>query len=764
MTSPQALPTPTPGTPLLPPHAVVSASKAPDGIPEQNGTLDAFLKQARKRWRLAADSESDTRKKSNDDFRFYDGNGRQWPDVIRIDRDASGRPCLEINKIKANAQQILNEQRQSRPAIQVNPVGDGADVDTAQILQGLVRHIEVNSGADIAYDTAFEHAVIGGFGFIRVLTEYVDEKSFDQEIYVKRVIDPFTVYFDPSAEEPDYSDAEYCFIVEDLRVDQFKAQYPNALQCGLSEFRSIGDDTKEWWSTDTIRVAEYFYVETTEKTLVRMADGSSEFSDNLPEDPEMPGMSGVDVAKARGGLMLKNGAPVTRKTYERVVHWVKMSALEILDQAVVPGKYIPVVPVLGYELIVNGRRSLAGSVRNAKDPQRQYNYMRSAIVEMVALAPKAPWMVAEGQDEGYEDEYKQANIRNLAVMHYKPTSLGDKLVPAPQRQNVEPPIQAATLAMHQADQDLDATMSVYPSSRGQVGPEQSGKAILARTKRTEIANFNFGDNLNRAVRHVGRIVVTMIPDIYDVPTIRRIVDPDGSHRMVQLNQPFESSPGVTKIYDVRVGRYDITITAGMSYQSKRQEFVESVMALVQAAPQMMQFVGDLLVKNMDWPGAAEIAERLKKMLPPQLQDAPNGQDQIPPQVQQKVAELMQQNAVLLQQLQQASETIKQKRIEAESNERIQAIKSYTQIFVAETASKSSEAQALLKADHSAAKHLLDARTKLLDMGMSLEQDAGEQAMSHAHDRAMQDSQQQHEQTLASMQPPAPATPAAQPGA
>lgn len=745
--SPTPLQPPT-STPLNPPHATVSASAAPMGVPGDAG-MGGFLRQMRQRWRESADSENPGRLKSHEDFQFYDGEGKQWPVDIRNDRMTSGRPCLEINKVKSNAQQILNEQRQSRPAIQVNPVGDGADVDTAQIIQGLVRHIEVNSGADIAYDTAFEHAVIGGFGYVRVLTEYLDEKSFDQEIVIKRVIDPFTVYFDPNAQEPDYSDAEYAFIVEDLTVDQFRARYPKAKMTGLSDFQSVGDMTREWYSVQTIRVAEYFYVETVEKTLVTLADGKTAYSDELPEDPAMPGFSGMEVAQIRGGLMLRNGQPRTRPTFKRTVKWKKMSALEVLDEADVPGRYIPIIPVLGYELIVNGRRSLSGVVRNAKDPQRQYNYMRSAVVEAVALAPKAPWMIAEGQDEGYEQEYIDANIRNRAAIHYKPTTLGDKLVPAPHRLAVEPAIAAMVAAMSQADHDLDATMSVFPSSRGQVGPEQSGKAILARTKRTEIANFNFGDNLNRGVRHVGRVVVCMIPDVYDIPMVKRIVNPDGTHKMVSINQEFETSDGVKKTYDVRVGKFDITITAGLSYDSKRREFVESVLALVQANPALMGIIGDLLVKNMDWPGAQEISERLHATLPAALQK--DDQAPIPPAAQQKIVELMTQNAEILGRLQAATDTISQKRIEAESNERIQLLKSQTAILTAEIASKSAAMNQLAKLDHNAVEHMLNKRFELLKGGMSLEQESAQDAQDKAHEVGMQAADHSHEQGLAAQQ-------------
>ncbi|HOK45914.1 MAG TPA: portal protein, partial [Bryobacteraceae bacterium] len=397
----------------------VGQGSAPRQDRGQQQDFASFLSLARERFKAAADAEAEVRRDFLEDLQFY--AGRQWPDQIEAERLRAGRPCLTINRLPQFARLVINEQRQARPAIQINPVEDG-DTDTAQILQGLVRHIETHSQADIAYDTAFQYAVIGGFGYFRVVTDYVNDRTFDQDIFIRRILDPTTVYFDPGAVEPDYSDADYCFIVEKLTREQFRARYPNSEVAGLPDFTSIGDTDRLWIDGPRILVAEYFFVERRKDHLVLLVDGREIPEKELERYPE------VEIA------VDSYGEPRTRETEERIIHWCKMNAREILEpegftverlmsRPQVPGKYIPVIPVLGEELIVDGHRKLVGICRYAKDPQRQYNYMRSAVTEMIALAPKAPYVAAEGQIEGHEWEWENANRINIGVLQYKPTTV-----------------------------------------------------------------------------------------------------------------------------------------------------------------------------------------------------------------------------------------------------------------------------------------------------------------------------------------------------
>jgi hypothetical protein len=338
----------------------------------------------------------------------------------------------------------------------------------------------------------------------------------------------------------------------------------------------------------------------------------------------------------------------------------------------------------------------------------------------------------------------------MAVLPYKPTTVDGQLVPPPQRQSVEPPIQAMTIAMAQSDTDMKATTGIYEAGLGQIGPEQSGRAILARQQKSEIANFNFTDNLGRAIRAAGRQIVDLIQKVYDTGRVVRIVKPDGRQELVQINEMF-SENGQPKKYDVTIGRYDVSITVGPSYQSKRQEFVTSVLSLVNSNPQLFPMVGDLLVRNMDWPGATEIADRLQKMLPPALQ--PEGtQPQVDPAAVQQLQQLVQTLGAKVKELEQGdSVKIQLERMRLESAERRNTESNIAGILKAEIGSKSSEAAVLAKMDHDGVVADLEHRRDLLHSALTLEQESQTEQLQQAHEQAMQISDQQHQQAMAQAQ-------------
>lgn len=640
-----------------PPLTLATAALAPEDEPDaaraEAERKERILQQARERFRRAEEAEAAFRREALEDQRFM--AGEQWDPAIRNARALDGRPCLTINRLPQFKRQVTNEQRQNKPAIQVNPVGDGADVETAETIQGVVRHIEILSHADAAYDTAGDAQTTGGRGFIRVVADYADPKSFDQELFIRRVANAFSVYYDPSSTEADGSDAQWCFVVEDLLPEDFRRQYPNSELASLASFESVGDGAPGWLARDAVRVAEYWYVERERRTLALLADGSTAFLEDLPP-----------------------GAPVvrTRETHVPRVKWCKIDALEVLEERDWPGKWIPVVPVYGDETVVDGQRQWAGIVRYARDSQRMYNYWATAETEMIALAPRAPFIGQEGQFEGHEEQWRQANVRNFPYLEYKPTGANGQLAPPPARQPYEPPIAAISTARGQSADDMKATTGIYDASLGAQSADRSGRAILARQKEGDVANFHFIDNLARAIGQVGRILVDLIPRIYDAPRILRIVKPDGTHEMVPVNQEFRKTENsIPKLYDLTTGQYDVTVSVGPSYMSKRQEAAESMMQLVQSYPALMQIAGDLLVTNMDWPGAKEIAARLKKTLPPALQADEDGERQqqpLSPQAQAAVQQLARQHDALVQQVHALSDTIQTKRLELESRERIAA--------------------------------------------------------------------------------------------
>lgn len=715
----------------------------------------ALLARARKQFQMSAMAESALRQEMMEDLRFRAGD--QWPDQIRADRVNDSRPILTINRLPQFIKQITNPQRQSRPAIQVNPVGDGADVDTAEIIQGLIRHIEYNSHAEVAYDEAFEDAVTMGRGWFRILTDYVDDGTFEQEIIVKRVPNQFTVYPDPSSQELDYSDMRFCFVVEDMPRDEYEQMYGADRAKSLELFSSVGDKSPDWYPEGKVRIAEYWYVELKKRSIAQIRGHNGE-------------LLTVPKSQVPDGAEIEN----EREVNERVIHWLKMNGNEVLERKVWPGKWIPIVPVLGDEIDLNGKRDLVGIVRYARDPQRMYNFWVSAETEMIALAPRTPIIGAEGQFKGHEAEWRRANVRNLPYLEYVPKALEGTPLPAPQRQQFEPPIRAIVEATKQSDNDLKAVVGFYDASLGKAGPDESGKAILARQKQGETGNVNFIDNLSRALWHAGRIYVDLIPKIYDTARTLHIMRADDQRSEVTVNQEF-TEKGVTKAYMLGVGRYNITLSTGTSFQNRRQEAVAAMLQLVQADPQIFPIIGDLLVGEMDWPVAKQVAARLKKILPPALQDE-NDQDPIPPQVKAQMAQaqqiIKQQHDLLGKQKElidgkQMEITAKSRDLQAklESDERREVMRANAGIAEAALKADNNTAATLFEA---AATRLSESMTHLKDLHMQMAdhqqaaaaqkadhaQEQQTQAADHAQAAQTQQADQEHQTELANTPPPA----------
>jgi hypothetical protein len=695
--------------------------------------VKAFLSLALERFKQSAEAEAEIRKDALDDYKF--SIGEQWPDNIKTERSRDGKPCLTINRIKQFIHQVTNEQRQQRPSIQVNPVGDGADIDTAEIEQGIIRHIEVNSDAEVAYDIAFDHTVRIGFGWFRVLTDYISEENDDQEILIRPIRNPFTVYDDPAAIMPDRSDARYRFVVEDIPDDTYKEKYKDSTLASDLGMQSTGDAPAIWVPESGIRTAEYWYLDETMKVMLRLEDGS------LKEESEV--------------AEIQRKSKRRREMTKRKVKCAKINAVEILEKYTWEGKWIPVVPVLGTDLEIDGKRHLSGLVRDAKDAQRAFNYWTTAATEAIALAPKAPWLIEEGQIEGHETEWSTSNVRNTAVLVYKGHSVNGTPAPPPQRIVAEPPIQAMVLMVAQADNNLKSTTGINAATLGEPESERSGKAVLLRQKQSDIATLNFTDNLARSIRHTGRILIDLIPHIYDAPRVQRIIKPDQTVDTVGIynsqhtdTQKLAKIPEMAdmlaakKIYDIGVGNYDISVSVGPSYQSKRQEAAATMLELFKSNPSIVPVAGDILVRNMDFPGSQEVAGRLKKMLPPQLQDDDDGTDPEVKvqQLQGQLQQMSQQHELLTGEVNKLTQMIETKQVEARNKYDIEQTKaSYQldierlkiegQVAIAEINTKAQESQARLK----------------------LESDMFSKLHVSSHERAMQADQQGHEANQASQQ-------------
>ena len=585
-----------------------------------------IISVAKSRFTMAVSAYSESREDELDDLRFYAGspdNQWQWPaDVLSTRGSVQGqtinaRPCLTINKLPQHVRQVTNDQRQNRPSGKVIPVDDKADVEVAEIFDGLVRHIEYISDADVAYDTACENQVAYGEGYIRLLTEYCDDDTFNQDIKIGRIRNSFSVYMDPTIQDPCGSDAQWCFITEDLTKEDYERQFPDAQPISSMMQQGVGDASiSQWVSENTVRIAEYFYIEH-EKATLHLYYGNVTTMKGSPEDLEM----------AANGMK-----PIrTRVVDIKKVKWCKINGFEVLESQDWAGSSIPVVRVVGNEFEVDGRIYVSGIVRNAKDAQRMYNYWTSQEAEMLALAPKAPFIGYGGQFEGYEMQWKTANTTNWPYLEVNPdvTDGAGSVLPLPQR--APPPLPQTGLiqAKMGASDDIKGTTGQYDSSLGQTSNERSGKAILARERQADVGTYHYVDNLARAVRYITRQIVDLVPKIYDTERIARIIQIDGETSTIKVNpnQPMPvnkimDQQGIVleKIYNLGVGKYDVCVTTGPSYMTKRQEALEAMAQLLQGNPQLWSVAGDLFIKNMDWPGAQEMSKRFAKTIDPKIME------------------------------------------------------------------------------------------------------------------------------------------------
>ena len=613
------------------------------------------LAEALEHFKLSEEAESENRKAWIDDVRFA-RLGEQWPDGVKRQREIDGRPCLTINRMPAMLRQVVNDARQNKPAIKVHPVDSGAKRETAEILNGLIRNIEYTSNADVAYDTALDHAVTGGFGYFRIDVDYACDDEFDLDIKIGRIANPLTVYGDENSTAADSSDWNKAFITELYTESEFEKRWKGAEKSNWeSSYRDLPDG---WRDNELVRVAEWWTREEVPAKLLKLSDGMVLYVNEY--------MRIKDILDAQGITVVGERDTKTNKVKQKII-----SGAEVLEENEWAGKYIPIVPVYGDEVMVEGKRHWISLTRWAKDPQQMFNYWRTASTELVALAPKAPYLGPKGAFNTDANKWATANNVSYPYIEYDGAVM-------PQRQPFAGPPAGALQEALNASDDMKSTMGIYDAALGARSNETSGRAILQRQRESDTATFNYIDNLSRAIRHAGRVMVDLIPKVYNAPRIIRVIHEDGSNESVPINQPFtpdqakspqaqayeagktqETVDGLTRIYDVTTGKYDVTCEAGPSFSTKREEAAAQMIELGRMFPPMMQVAGDLLVKNLDWPGADDIADRLKAMLPPQLQGQSPQVMQMRQQMQQMdqmakqaVGQLNQQIAQLQQQLQQ----------------------------------------------------------------------------------------------------------------
>lgn len=620
-----------------------------------------LLKTARKRLSQAMDFEAKNREAALEDLKFLAGD--QWPADVLADRSAPGekRPCLTINRLKGFVHQVTNNQRENRPSIRCKPKDSLGHPEVAKILDGYMRRMQRDCDADVAFDTAFQQAVAGGWGYWRVGTDYESPDSFDQRIEIQRIPNQFGVYLDTTAIHPCGVDAHWAFITEMIPIADFKEQYPDADPIPF-ELSGIGEDMKSWVTGSTIRIAEYFYVETKTRTLVALDTGHIGWKDELTDEIK----AAVEASPER--------IVRSREVETRAIKWCKINGQEILEDADVIGDFIPIVKVVGDEINIQGKPVWSGLVRDAKDPARMYNYWSSAETERAALTPKSPYIMEEGQVEGHEARWRQANRKNYPYLLYKGTNVGGKPAPPPQRAPAGDVPAGIIAAKTAAAEDLKATTGIrFDATMQERMHDESGKALQELRRQGDIGAYHYDDNLHRALVQTGRIILSMLPTVWDTEREITISHEDGREEVViadpRLAVAYEErqihaqgqqtqNASTEKRFNIGIGRYDIEVEAGPSYATRRQDAAESMMDFLKVVPNVAPVVGDLVAKNMDWPGAEEISKRLTKLLPPQLL-APDD-NRLPPMAQAIIQQLQQQLQQMGQERQQLLQQVAEK--------------------------------------------------------------------------------------------------------
>ena len=592
---------------------------------------ERILKQAKDDFKIDSKWESHARKNFLEDIKFANAdayNGYQWPNDIRRNRDVDERPCLTINKTRQHNLQIVNDAKKNKPAIKIRATGNGATAESASMLNAIMRHIEYRSNATVAYDIASTFQVNGGVGYLRIGTRYVSEDSFDQEPIIMGVPDPLNIVMDSGAKEVDKSDANRCFIFEDVPKEDFEGKYPEYKDIAAAQ-NAVSDDAG-WVAQDSIRTCEYF-------RKVQKKDTLFAYNDKASGQTVYMRKSVLEDAPELLKQIESDPRTKSRETTTTTIEWYFIVGNTIVEEETWPGKYIPIVPVIGEETVIDGIMDRKGHTRALIDPQRMYNYWASTAVEYGALQTKSPYMAPAEAIEGYETYWETANKINHSVLPYNGLNDAGEQIPAPQR--IEPPVAApvALSGMQIAQGDFMMASGQYQDSMGERSNERSAKAINERQRQGDTATYHFIDNLAIAIRQVGKILLDLIPKLYDTRRVMRILAEDGTDfeleidpQAAQVYQKKLAHDGTVAqhILNPMVGAYEVEADIGPSWGTKREEAFNALTLILTQAPQLTSLIGDLLLKSSDFDLSDEAAARLRRMVPAQaLGQGPSPQEQ-----------------------------------------------------------------------------------------------------------------------------------------
>lgn len=659
-----------------------------DKTPDGEQTDEQIIADARTYLELCNGANSENFQEAMEDQRILSGD--HWPEESKRIRKIEGRPTMVINKLPTLLALVVNGNRLNRISIKVNPVGDGADIEVAEVLQGMIKHIEYESNASNATDNAVQGAASIGFGYYRIVPKYCNDKSFDQDLAYQRIANHFSVAFDPGSIEPDGSDQLRSLVHVMLPKKQFNLEYPDAKTNTPLE----GNITVPNWITDTyVRVGEFYRIERTPAVLCLMSDGGIFFEDELPNRTSLIA-NGITIAKKRDSWKTK-------------VMFYKLTASEILEKTEIMCKWIPVFPVYGTELNMNGKVIRKGIIRDARDPQIMYDYWMTAATEEIAMRNKTPYIGVVGQFASQKQKWLTANNRNYPYLEYDAISIDGQLAPAPQRQQMaDIPQGMLTMAMHSND-NIKATTGLFDSSQGNAGNATSGVQEHAQQNQGSLTNSHYQDNLKITRRHDARCLIDMIPHYYDTKRIVNVMREDESIVPITVNAPLTPEqaqmhqqaraantpvgapqPPLLKILnDLTTGKYAVVADTGPSTATMRQEASDAMIQFGQSWPKLMDIAGDKVVKAMDWPGAQEIAARIERTIPANIKYDPKdpnaGPPPIPPEAQQQMQQMQQQLQELTQENQHLKSGIDKEMIKAQTSKEVQQMKSDNSAMVAE---------------------------------------------------------------------------------